>query len=447
MNREKRPVGAAAFALGVLLLGLLSCCYAAVRRAPALLFFALPAFLLLNVFPPFDRRGLPSFRLRVCAHGAACLRLFAWSLPFGVVYHIAAVFFLFPSRRMDWVWSAAVCACALSVVFWNGMLSVYLASVQLGVRRRAVGLLCGFIPVANLIMLRIIIKTVSDEVGFETEKAALDAARRGERLCRTKYPILLVHGVFFRDYKFPNYWGRIPRALENNGARVFYGNHQSAAGVADSARELNARIKEIVEAAGCEKVNIIAHSKGGLDCRWALGCLDAAPYVASLTTVNTPHRGCGFADYLLEKIPEKARQKIADTYNEALKKLGDDSPDFMAAVRDLTAAGCRALGERMGGEAPGVFCQSVGSRLNRAANGKFPLNFTYGLVKYFDGPNDGLVAESSFRWGERYTYLTVRGKRGISHGDVIDLNRENIPEFDVREFYVGLVADLKRRGL
>ena len=38
------------------------------------------------------------------------------------------------------------------------------------------------------------------------------------------------------------------------------------------------------------------------------------------------------------------------------------------------------------------------------------------------------------------------GKRGISHGDVIDLSRKNIPGFDVREFYVQLVKDLKERG-
>lgn len=30
---------------------------------------------------------------------------------------------------------------------------------------------------------------------------------------------------------------------------------------------------------------------------------------------------------------------------------------------------------------------------------------------------------------------------------MIDLNRENIPDFDVREFYVELVHDLKSRGL
>ena len=81
-----------------------------------------------------------------------------------------------------------------------------------------------------------------------------------------------------------------------------------------------------------------------------------------------------------------------------------------------------------------------------ASGGRFPLNFSHHLVQYFDGPNDGLVAESSFPWGEDYTFLTTEGKRGISHGDMIDLNRENIRDFDVREFYVDLVNDLKRRG-
>lgn len=65
-------------------------------------------------------------------------------------------------------------------------------------------------------------------------------------------------------------------------------------------------------------------------------------------------------------------------------------------------------------------------------------------MKYFDGPNDGLVGEESFRWGQNYQFLTVSGKRGISHGDMIDLNRENIKGFDVREFYVQLVVDLRR---
>jgi triacylglycerol lipase len=50
------------------------------------------------------------------------------------------------------------------------------------------------------------------------------------------------------------------------------------------------------------------------------------------------------------------------------------------------------------------------------------------------------------RWGSAFTLLEPPENRGISHGDMIDLNRENIDGFDVREFYVGLVASLKERG-
>ena len=79
--------------------------------------------------------------------------------------------------------------------------------------------------------------------------------------------------------------------------------------------------------------------------------------------------------------------------------------------------------------------------------GQFPLNLSYRYVKNFDGENDGLVGESSFAWGEKYTLLRSKGTRGISHGDVIDLNRENIRDFDVRAFYTELVSDLRHRGL
>ena len=50
------------------------------------------------------------------------------------------------------------------------------------------------------------------------------------------------------------------------------------------------------------------------------------------------------------------------------------------------------------------------------------------------------------KWGSDFIYLEVPKGRGISHADMIDLNRENISGFDVREFYVKLVHDLKEMG-
>ena len=260
-----------------------------------------------------------------------------------------------------------------------------------------------------------------------------------EQPCRTKYPILLVHGVFYRE----DYWGRIPEALRKKGAVVHHSGHQATAAVADSGAELARRIRELAEEAG--KVNLLAHSKGGLDSRWAISRLGMVPYVASLTTINTPHRGCIFAEYLLGKVPQTARLKIAAAYNTAMKKAGDPNPDFLAAVTDLTESACLARNE-VTPDAPGVVYESVMSYCKKARHGKFPLNMTYPIVKHFDGLNDGLVSVESARWGERFTLLEPQGKRGISHGDVVDLNRENIRGFDVREFYVKLAADLKSRG-
>lgn len=425
-----------------------ACLFGIVCLIPNSSFLILPfvlLFLLINIIPSPLNFKFRKTRLRICAEGTDLLLSFLIAAAMSLAGYIIAAFFLLPHAALSFFISAAVTAAVLSVVFWNGIIRVYLTSVQLGIKIRVIGILCGLIPVAHLFVLKTIISTCRAEVEFENEKEQLNAQRRDRQICKTKYPLLLVHGVFFRDYKAVNYWGRIPKELERNGATVFYGNHQSALSVADSGSELAQRIKQIVSETGCEKVNIIAHSKGGLDCRYAVSHCGADAYTASLTTINTPHRGCRFADYLLEKIPESVKNSIAKSYNAALRKAGDDNPDFLAAVTDLTDKNCSMLNQTTA-DMPDIYYQSVGSKLNKATNGKFPLNFTYHLAKHFNGANDGLVSESSFRWGENYIFLTVPGKRGISHGDMVDLNRENIPGFDVREFYVQLVADLKNKG-
>ena len=254
-----------------------------------------------------------------------------------------------------------------------------------------------------------------------------------------------MHGVFFRDSKLMNYWGRIPAELEANGAEIFYGEQQSAASVEDSAAELAERIEQLVQKTGCGKVNIIAHSKGGLDSRYAISKLGSDKYVASLTTINTPHHGCLFAEYLLNTAPEKFVKSVEKIYNSAFKRLGDPNPDFLAAVTDLTNSRCEQFDQDTP-DAPGVMYQSVGSHARCSKSGRFPLNLSYPIVKKYDGDNDGLVALTSAPWGEDFTVLHPTGKRGITHADVIDLNRENIPGFDVREFYVQLVNKLKMRG-
>lgn len=366
--------------------------------------FLLVFYFIVNIKPTMERGKITSRRLRFCYSGCELLRIFLISMLLSAVYILAMIPIVFKENKLLWLLNLLCVFLAEAVVFWNGIIRLYISSVQIGIKWRVIGIMCGFIPIVNLIVLTKLMRLASNEVSFENEKNLYYLERRNEKICDTKYPILMVHGVFFRDFRYFNYWGRIPKELKRHGARIYYGNHQSAASVADSGRELSERIMEVLKETGASKVNVIAHSKGGLDTRYAISRLGMSQYVASLTTINTPHRGCEFADYLLD-----LNEEVVDQ--------------------------------------PNVYYQSVGSKLNVASGGRFPLNFSYELVKYFDGSNDGLVSESSFPWGEDYHFLTVDGKRGISHGDMIDLNRENIQGFDVREFYVELVHGLKEKGL
>ena len=444
-KKTKLPYDRGAFWLTVLPAAFLANSFPFWLANPGWIRWGLAGLVLTNLLPLLTVRRFPSWRIRVCNHGSICLRVFRMVALSSLVWHLAT-FRPGPSLLTGWIWSLLLSILVCLIFYWNGILCVCAASTQLGFGSRVAGVMLGRIPVAQLFMIGNLIRVATEEVNFEAEKHRLNLARKKEQVCRTRYPLLLVHGVFFRDDPKTAYWGRIPGELRRNGATIYYGNHQSADSVSGSGQELSRRIREICRKTGCEKVNIIAHSKGGLDCRAAIADPETAKMVASLTTISTPHRGCQFADYLLSKIPGEAQLRIAATYNTASKKRGDYAPDFMGAVRNLTAGFCTDFDAHT--PAPScVFCQSVGSKLDKVVDGPFPLNFCSQLVKYFDGANDGLVGETSFRWGENYIFLSTDGSRGISHGDVVDQTRENIPGFDVREFYVQLVADLKNRGL
>ncbi len=399
------------------------------------------------IWPAACGKDIIEGRMRQLWFGNIQLRLFLEATVITIAYSVYILFIKVPDT-VTWpriISHVIISVVFLSITFWVGIIRVYFTSVQLGIKLRIVGILLGLIFPLNLIVLIMMLRITMEEVRFENEKTLLDLSRKDEQICKTKYPILMLHGIFFRDFKYFDYWGRVPRELIINGARIFYGEQQSSASVASCGEEVARKIREIIKTTGAEKVNIIAHSKGGLDARSAMTDPEIAGMVASLTTINTPHRGCEFADYLLHKTSEKQQKIVAGAYNAALKKVGDYAPDFIGGCSNLTHEFCTEFNSRVK-DPEGVYIQSYGSVLKNHRGGKFPLNMTHGFVGLFDGKNDGLVGEASFPWGSDFHLLTAPGKRGISHGDVIDLNRENIPGFDVREFYVQLVADLKKKG-
>ena len=402
------------------------------------------------IFPGQYAKGIAGARLKICSYGNTILSVFPFTLLVVIPAFIASLLFVEDIGWTPIIIYACVTVGLLNAYFWTGIIIVYLTSKQIGISKRLLGIFCGMIPIANLFVLSIIVKIAGREVREESQRYWRDEARKADQVCKTKYPILMVHGVFFRDSEHLNYWGRIPAELIKNGATIYYGGQESAGDVPTCALQLKSSIVRCLEETGAEKVNIIAHSKGGLDSRYCISMLGMAPYVASLTTINTPHHGCEFAEYLMNKAPENLRNTVAAAYNKGAKLAGDNNPDFIKAVTDLTRAGVERLNkqmEPMASQFDNIYTQSFGSKLNHATSGKFPLNMSYHFVKHFDGYNDGLVGEDSFQWGSDYHFLTNKGLRGISHADMIDLNRENIDGFDIREFYVGVVQGLKARGL
>ena len=398
-------------------------------------------FLIFNFLP--SNIKAPNNRLKAMYDGRELMIMFLYGFVLNI---ISLILWSLKILTGNIIVFSVVMLLTSAIVIFNGLIRMFVTSKQLGIIQRVLIALFWWVPIINIFIITKACNTVYNEYILETDKINLDNTRKENEICKTKYPILMVHGVFFRDSRFFNYWGRVPAELIRNGAVVYYGDQHSAASVERCANELKNKIEYIVQTTGCEKVNIIAHSKGGLDSRYAISLLGMSKYVASLTTVNTPHRGCKYADFILENAPFGFKDFLARRYNNTLRKLGEADPDFISAVTDLTAKNCANLNS-IAPNMPGIFYQSIGSRMRRSSSAGFPLNCSYHIVKMFShNSNDGLVDVESMKWGERHIFFEPQTKRGLSHGDMIDLMREDIKGFDIREEFVKLTADLKQRG-
>lgn len=265
--------------------------------------------------------------------------------------------------------------------------------------------------------------------------------------CSTRYPILLVHGTGFRDLRRPVYWGRIPKTLERCGATVFYGQQDCWGSTETNAQALARRIFALTDETGCEKVHIIAHSKGGLDARAAASRYGVGDRIASLTTVCTPHRGSKTADLLL-RLPEPLFRLAGFAVNHWIRLVGDVHPDFLAVCRGFSTAHMAQFNADTP-DWPGVLYQSYAC-LMRSPGSDAAMWFASWIIGLVEGENDGLVTPESARWGQTCTVLRGEGRRGVSHLDAIDFRRAPLGgpgSLDVCRVYVELVQDLKRRGL
>lgn len=266
---------------------------------------------------------------------------------------------------------------------------------------------------------------------------------------KLKFPVLLVHGMGFRDSKHINYWGRIPAKLEQNGCEIYYGNQDSNGTVESNGKFLAKKIKEIIDETGASKLNVIAHSKGGLDIRYAISTLKMSKYIASLTTISTPHHGSLTVDKLF-KLPEFLIKLVASCSDIWLRICGDENPDAYEVFKIFTTDAAKEF-NRNNPDEPEVYYQSYAFIMKHVWSDM--LMFVPGLVvKFFEGPNDGLLAPRATAWTNFRGIVTSNSGRGISHCDEVDMRRKKLTDKqgeginDITEFYVGIVNDLCDKG-
>jgi triacylglycerol lipase len=264
-------------------------------------------------------------------------------------------------------------------------------------------------------------------------------------LCSTKYPFLLVHGIAGHDEGALPYWGGIPARLRADGARVFLAGHAGFATIEKSAEQIGRRIEEIGSMTGIGRVNIVAHSMGGLDARYYISSMGCGDRVASLCTFNTPHRGSALADYFFDELRLLSRGvgRLVDLVSRGLRKEKDSQA--VEAVRELRPSACAAFNEANVDDSR-VYYRSYASRID-GAYGIRPYAALQRLMYSREGDNDGFVSVASARWGDFKGVVGDDRGISISHDDIHDMRRFRIePPFDAPAFFVSVAAELARMG-
>ena len=258
---------------------------------------------------------------------------------------------------------------------------------------------------------------------------------------KTKYPIILVHGIVIKDIFFIKSFGRIDKNLRKNGYTVYKSNVDGFGTIENNAEILKKEIMEVIEKEKCEKVNIIAHSKGGLDSKYMITNLGMEDKVASLTTLCTPHKGSPIASNIL-RLPNWMLKLIAFWLNFWYRIFGDKHPDSLTVCKQLAKK--KDIEIETLNISDKVYCQSYSTKMEKAKD-DFIMGIPLIFFHYFekDVESDGLVSSSSSIFGD---YKGQAIDESISHSEITDFFVSKKKKEKIYAFYDELCRDLINRG-
>lgn len=247
------------------------------------------------------------------------------------------------------------------------------------------------------------------------------------RGAKTRWPVVLVHGIMGFDeigigpYR-KNYFKGVADHLRSLGLRVYQPRLPALASVSERAEALARALEHIPE----RRVNLVAHSMGGLDARYAISRLGCRRRVASLTTLGTPHRGTPIADL--------GSVLLGDRFG--LGKFLAKAGLGIEAVHDMTTARMDVFNQQVP-NVRGVRYISVVAELDDGTPEIHPLlkpSRAYLNLQGLSG--DGLVPADSQAWG------TVIERIRVDHWAEIGWSTG----LDTPAFYERLARRVRRMG-
>lgn len=197
-----------------------------------------------------------------------------------------------------------------------------------------------------------------------------------------KTAVVLVHGylgVFARSF----YWRHCRPLLKELETRGYSTLVPSLSPTKDIVRR-SAQLRLALGKVRAERLILVGHSMGGLDCRYYTHALDHEERVDAVITLGTPHRGSVIANWALDSWSMRAR----------LVRLLD-----RGALQELTPEVAAAFNEHVPDVAEVDYVSIAASR--PPAELPAVLHGFGRILQSAEGLNDGMVSVASQRWGRR----------------------------------------------
>jgi len=238
-------------------------------------------------------------------------------------------------------------------------------------------------------------------------------------------PVVLVHGLFgFDRIGVPgaklHYFRGLVDHLASLGCHAHAVRLPPAASVPERAQVLADKIAALPH----DRVDIIAHSLGGLDARYALAHCGLATRVRSLVTIGTPHRGTPLANLATEGPLGLGRKAIA--------ALGIP----LAALDWLSPSALEKFNREVQNAAGVRYACVVGGMREAATPIPLAIAPAHAYLRKLAGANDGLVPIASQFWGE--TLAEIEADHFAQVGWTLGIRKT----FDALGLYAFVVARL-----